>query len=150
MSTSSIFSGSLPTVSTPIPEDKNYPKANTEAVEEVMATLRDSVPAEAEYTPFKRITAPSLADIVDIYPIMEAIASRVTYDDLLSLSLVSKDIHQALGQSTTKSYWKHLLSKCMPLLCYASDHGGGPCLDAQRCLGCKKGVCPVSPSSAMG
>src|SRR5437870_5297231 len=117
MSTSSIFSGSLPAVSTSIPEGKSCSKVkvNTEAVEEVMVTLKDAIPPAVEYTPFKRATAPSLAEILDIYPVMEAIASRLTSDDLLSLSLVSRDTHQALGQSTTKSYWKHLLGKCMPL-----------------------------------
>ena len=149
MSTSSIFSGSLPVMSASIPEGKNCSRVNAEAVEEVMATLKDSVPPVVEYTPFKRTTAPSLAEVLDIYPAIEAIASHLTSDDLLSLSLVSKDIHQALGQSTANSYWKHLFGKCMPLLCYTVDYRHA-CLDAQRCLRCRTGVCPVSPPLAMG
>ncbi|KAF8444169.1 hypothetical protein BGX38DRAFT_1260979 [Terfezia claveryi] len=113
-----------------------------------MATLKDAVPPAVEYTPFKRTTAPSLAEILDIYPVTEAVASRLTSDDLLSLSLASRDIHQAMGQSTTKSYWKHLLGKCMPLLCYTVDHGHA-CSDAQRCLRCKTGVCSESTNALL-
>ncbi|KAF8420601.1 hypothetical protein EV426DRAFT_644207 [Tirmania nivea] len=113
-----------------------------------MATLKDAVTPAVGYTPFKRTAAPSLAEILDIYPVMEAIASRLNSDDLLSLSLVSKDIHQALGQSTTKSYWKHLLSKCLPLLCYAGDHGQA-CSEVQRCLRCKAGVCSTSTNALL-
>lgn len=153
MSTSSIFSGSLPASRTSILEGKNCSsKVNTEAVEEIITTLKDAVPPAVEYTLFKHTTVPSLAEILSIYPVIEAIASRLISDDLLSLSLVSKDIHQALGQSTTKSYWKHLIGKCSPLLCYMSGCAGSherPCLDVQRCLRCKKGVCSVSPLLAV-
>jgi len=141
MSTGSIFSGSLVAVPASI-------QVNTEAIEEVVATLKDAVLPTAEYTPFKRTTVPSLVEILDIYPVVEAIASRLTFDDFLSLSLVSRDIHQALGQSTTKSYWKHLLGKCLPLLCHA-NHPERGCSDIQRCLRCKKGVCGVGPQLAM-
>ena len=95
---------------------------------------------------FRRRNGPArLIDILYLYPALEVIASELLHQDLLALSLVNKEIHQILGQSTSKEYWKHLWGKCMPLTCeFPSASRSRPCTEAARCIKCRKGFCFVS------
>ena len=89
-----------------------------------------------------------LMDILYLYPALEVVASELVQEDLLALSLVNKEIHQILGQSTSKEYWKHLWRKCItPLKCEFPSSSRGitrPCTEAVRCIRCRKGFCFVS------
>lgn len=139
MSTSSIF-GIRPTESRSSATAAVSPKPK-ETTGGAAITTEGTLDAELEYTPQRRSTAATLADIVNIYPVMVAIVPGLHRYDLLSLSLVSKEIHEILGQSTSNKYWKHLWSKCRRLKCEARPKAS--CSDAQHCVACRKGMCQV-------
>lgn len=84
-----------------------------------------------------------LIDILYLYPAVEVIVSEFAHRDLLALALVNKEIHQILGQSTSKGYWKHLWGKCQLVKC-ESPSQTRPCTEAVHCIKCRKGFCFVS------
>lgn len=151
MSATSIFSGPAgPQCIGAGVHGTDSPKGHENTARAIVLSFAEKTDQETDAVEYKfreRNGPARLIDILYLYPALEVVASELEHQDLLALALVNKEIHQILGQSTSKEYWKHLWGKCMPLKCELPPSSSGntrPCTEAVRCIKCRKGFCFVS------